>query len=346
MAIILVILYHNFNFIEYFNYGWIGVDLFFVLSGFLITDILLTTLNSGNYFRNFYARRILRIFPLYYLSLILFIFLLPLIPGYPLQMDYYRENSIWFFTYLQNWTLIFDYDGRATALNHYWSLAVEEQFYLVWPFVILFIRKPNRLLIFCLTTLILIIAIRLFIWNEREFFPSWQWLFLFTRIDGILIGSMLAIMHHINPNLLRRYFTGFIIFLTAANYAFYFINRSKNFEYPAWAIAGYTTFSAIFALVAYEVITNGNRLIVGALSLAPLRFIGKYSYGFYIFHWPIFLIAKPYTDRLVANFLTPNSIGFLIFSAILATGLAFVVSVASFHFFEKHFLKLKKYFTR
>src|SRR6476660_8253758 len=83
IAILLVVLYHNFGFNSYFNYGWLGVDLFFVLSGFLITDILLNTMNTKNYFRNFYARRVLRIFPLYYLSLFLFIIILPLFPGYP-----------------------------------------------------------------------------------------------------------------------------------------------------------------------------------------------------------------------------------------------------------------------
>src|SRR5678816_1562893 len=73
IAILLVVFYHNFGFAKYFFFGWLGVDLFFVLSGFLITDILLRTVNKPAYFKNFYAKRVLRIFPLYYLSLIIFL---------------------------------------------------------------------------------------------------------------------------------------------------------------------------------------------------------------------------------------------------------------------------------
>lgn len=289
-------------------------------------------------------RRVLRIFPLYFLSLFLFLLILPSIKNFPLDMSWYQENQVWFWTYLQNWTLIFNYDGKAIALNHYWSLAVEEQFYVLWPFIILFIRRPRALLVFCIVSLLLVILARMFIWQEREHFPSHQWLFLFTRIDGILIGSMLAVMHHMNPNLLRKYFTGLIIFITVANYAFYFINRARDFEYPAWAIAGYTTFSAIFALVAYEVISNGNRFINLVLRNPVLRFLGKYSYGFYIFHWPVYLLVKPYADELSERFLVAGSFGFLLTSALLATLAGLAVSLVSYHGFEKHFLKLKKYF--
>src|SRR5580765_1086061 len=77
LAILLVVFYHNFGFINYSFFGWIGVDLFFVLSGYLITDILLKTVNEPGYLRNFFARRVLRIFPLYYLSLIVFLLILP-----------------------------------------------------------------------------------------------------------------------------------------------------------------------------------------------------------------------------------------------------------------------------
>src|SRR5664279_2619862 len=77
VAILLVIVHHNFGFTNYFFFGWLGVDLFFVLSGFLITTILLNTVGDKNYLRNFYVRRILRIFPLYYASLIICLFIIP-----------------------------------------------------------------------------------------------------------------------------------------------------------------------------------------------------------------------------------------------------------------------------
>lgn len=344
IAILLVVLNHNFSFIPYFNYGWLGVDLFFVLSGFLITDILVNTRNTKNYFKNFYARRMLRIFPLYYLSLLLFLVILPALPSFPLNVRWYQEHQWWFWVYLQNWTLIFQNDYTAVALNHFWSLAVEEQYYLLWPFIIILVKSPRKLLVVCLIALITVIVARLYIWNNREEFASWQWLFLFTRIDGILIGSMLALIYHINKDALRTYTTYLILLLAAFNFLIYFIKQDPGF--PAWAIAGYTTFAAVFALLVHEGAKRDNKVVNIVCGNAVLRFLGKYSYGFYIFHWPIFLLVKPYTDEWTSKMIIPGSYPQLIVSAILATLAGLIVSIISFHLFEKHFLKLKKHFVK
>src|SRR5215208_5513013 len=87
VACLLVVIYHNFGFINrYFFFGWLGLDIFFVLSGFLITDILLNAAGSKNFLRNFYVRRMLRLFPLYYASLIIFLIILPRIPNLPVDL--------------------------------------------------------------------------------------------------------------------------------------------------------------------------------------------------------------------------------------------------------------------
>ena len=344
IAIILVILYHNFNFIQYFNYGWLGVDLFFVLSGFLITNILLNSLTSENYFKNFYARRVLRIFPLYYFSLLLFLFIIPAINPSLLEMSYYKEHQVWFWTYLQNWPLIIKSDESGVALNHYWSLAIEEQYYLLWPLIILLIKKPKRIFILCVLLLIVVIAARFYIWENKESYPAYQRAFLFTRIDGILIGSMLAAIYMINIHLLRKYFTFFLLALTAINYLFYLYKKNQSPDFPVWAIAGFTTFSLIFAIVVYEAVLKENRVVNYTLTNPVLRFLGKYSYGIYIFHWPIFLLVRPYADKLVAEFSSLNDHFAMLLSSLFATLAGLLVSVASYHLFEKHFLKLKKYF--
>ncbi|MDP9229972.1 MAG: acyltransferase [Bacteroidota bacterium] len=341
-AILLVVLYHNFGFIPFLNYGWLGVDLFFVLSGFLITEILLNSRNTKNYFKNFYVRRILRIFPLYYLVLIFFLIIFPVIKNFPLDLRFYTQNQLWYWIYLQNWVFTFNYDGKGAALNHFWSLAVEEQYYLVWPFIVLLIRNAKTLLACCLLTLIIIISARLYIWSNYNEYDTNR-LFLFTRIDGILIGSMLAIVHHINQNLLKKYFTALILLLAAFNFTVYFLKENPDF--PVWAIAGYTTFSAIFAILVYEAVKKENKVINVIFTNPILTLLGKYSYGFYIFHWPVFLLTKPYTDKLTSNFFTPASQTQMIISATIATLAGLIISLLSYHLFEKHFLKLKKSFT-
>src|SRR5690606_28459276 len=116
LAILLVVVYHNFGFINYFFFGWLGVDLFFVLSGFLITDILLRTLGQPNYLRNFYTRRVLRIFPLYYLALIIFLIIIPK-TNLSLDLAYYKENEIWLWTYIQNWLYIFKHPDAYISIK-------------------------------------------------------------------------------------------------------------------------------------------------------------------------------------------------------------------------------------
>jgi peptidoglycan/LPS O-acetylase OafA/YrhL len=342
VAIILVLLYHNFSFIPIFIYGWLGVDLFFVLSGFLITDILLQTRDTQNYFRNFYARRVLRIFPVYYLSLLLFIIILPSFSWFPLDMHYYREQQFWFWTYLQNWTLVFHFDQNANVLTHFWSLALEEQYYLVWPLILLLVRKPRTLITLCLLLLLTVVGARLYVWNHRDLFSTWQWLFLFTRVDGILIGSMLALIYRINSSVLDKYSTHLILFLAGINFLVYFIDKHNYF--PVWAIIGYSTFSVLFALLVYESVRENNKVINVVFTNPALRFFGKYSYGLYIFHWPVFLLIKPHTDEWMAHFFVAGKLSFLVFSALLATLAGLAVSVLSFHLFEKHFLRLKKSF--
>ena len=122
--------------------GWAGVDLFFVLSGFLITSILYDAKGPAlAFFKNFYARRALRIFPVYYVLVVFMLFLLPwIIPGEEAASAKLRDNQLWLWFYLRNIQSLADFQsliGTGHLVGHLWSLAVEEQFYLVWPMVVL-----------------------------------------------------------------------------------------------------------------------------------------------------------------------------------------------------------------
>src|SRR5208337_5027606 len=118
----------------YVGLGWMGVDLFFVISGFLITGILMDTRTAGNYFSGFYARRILRIFPVYYLLLISVIVAETLLNNPRVTNSLPLPADRWlYFCYLMNWLKLWKGQYGENYLGHCWSLAVEEQFYLVWP---------------------------------------------------------------------------------------------------------------------------------------------------------------------------------------------------------------------
>src|SRR6476620_3181673 len=107
LAILLVVGFHNFGYLTLFKFGWLGVDLFFVLSGYLITGILYKSLGTENYLKNFYIKRVLRIFPLYYSILFLTLFVAATFPTLKDNLSYYSKNQWWFWTYLQNWLFAF-----------------------------------------------------------------------------------------------------------------------------------------------------------------------------------------------------------------------------------------------
>jgi peptidoglycan/LPS O-acetylase OafA/YrhL len=344
IAILLVVFFHNFGFINYFFFGWLGVDLFFVLSGFLITDILIRETGSKNYLKSFYTRRVLRIFPIYYLLLIIFLLILPHFISSTVNLEYYTSNQAWLWTYTQNWLYIIKPHAYSNILLHLWSLAVEEQYYLIWPFVILIFRKPKVLLAISLFFLIGIIILRLVLWNKQiEGFQYFSW-FTFSRIDGICIGSALALIKFILPKFITNNTPYIISSVAIFNFVFYFINKNYGFSFPYFPLIGYTTFAIVFAVIVSEAATLNKNFITIPLSFAPLRFIGKISYGFYIYHWPIYVLLFPILLNYLKQSLHINTGSSQFLAAAIATIAGFLISLLSFYFFEMPFLKLKKYF--
>jgi peptidoglycan/LPS O-acetylase OafA/YrhL len=345
IAILLVIFYHNFGFINYFFFGWLGVDLFFVLSGFLITDILLRTSGKPHYLRNFYIRRLLRIAPLFYGSLVVFLFIVPLLKISTVNFSFYREHQAWFWLYIQNWLFISsESTTHTTALHHYWSLAVEEQFYLVWPWLLLVFRKTKVQILVIATLLVAILVARTLIWNYQLRDFNYFGFYTFTRADGLFIGSLLAVLYNRYPQQLMKYSTAVVFSLAALNFIFFFVNREYEFRFPYLAIVGYTTFAVMFALLIQEAIQGQNTWMKKFLTLQPLRFFGKYSYGLYIWHWPIYLLFHKPVMQFLAGYVSTKDKS-EIAAACLLTALAVPVSVASYHLYELPFLKLKKAFS-
>ena len=314
------------------------MDLFFVLSGFLITDILLKTVNRPGYLRNFYIRRILRIFPLYYLFVFLSLFVIPRLSPH-FDIKYYADNQAWIWTYMQNWLYIFHGHDGTNALHHLWSLAVEEQFYLIWPFIILLIRKPSWLLAFMAILLVAVVGFRLWIWLNQVADLAYFNLYTFSRIDGICIGCMIALLQRVDPGFLKRFTPWIVLFFAVMNFAFFFVNRRHDFGFPYLALAGYTTFAMIFGLLVNDAV-HGDTPVIGKIFSFPLlRFFGKISYGFYMFHWPIYLLLTPWLYAQLSGHLTGHSLGIAV--SVITTGAAILLSWLSFRYYESYFLKLK-----
>jgi peptidoglycan/LPS O-acetylase OafA/YrhL len=167
-------------------------------------------------------------------------------------------------------------------------------------------------------------------------------LYTFSRIDGICIGSLLAVLRVVNYKAVNRYFTFIVLGLAALNFVFYFFNRQNQFSYPYLAIAGYTTFATLFGLLVNEGVEKGDTFINKLLSFQLLRFFGMISYSLYVFHWPLYLMVAPalsgWSDRNI-SFIDPS-----VFVSVAATALSVFLAWLSFHVFEKRFLVIKKRF--
>jgi peptidoglycan/LPS O-acetylase OafA/YrhL len=340
---LLVVTYHNFPFIhEYLFFGWLAMDIFFVLSGFLITDILLNTFGEKNYLKNFYVRRLLRVFPLYYTSLVVFLLILPHINGLPVRLDYFVDNQVYFWTFTQNWLMIFFPGQNQYALNHLWSMAVEEQFYLLWPLVVATVRKPKILFGMLAVLLLGVIVLRFWLWVNKIEGLAYYNLYTFTRIDGICVGCMVALLQKINRNFLQRYMALIVFGFAAFNFIFYLVNLQYNDSFPYLALVGFSTFSMIFGLLVYDIVNVQTKIWDRIFNIEVLKFLGRISYGTYIFHWPLYLILHPFLMKWAKQFMLPVSAQF--FTSISATILAYSLGYLSYRYFELRFLKLKKHF--
>ncbi|HEX2533098.1 MAG TPA: acyltransferase family protein, partial [Chitinophagaceae bacterium] len=185
-------------------------------------------------------------------------------------------------------------------------------------------------------------SFRVWIWMQQVEGLAYYNLYLFTRIDGICIGCMVALMQKINPRFIGKYTAPIVLVFAAINFIFYFINQRHANSFPYLGLVGFSTFSMIFGLLVYDMVNHGNSFFSRMFDFEFLKFIGRISYGTYIFHWPLYLLLNPMLSRLLTPVLTglPN----LFLSSSIITVLAYTVGYFSFRYFETPFLNLKKYF--
>lgn len=346
IAIIFVCFYHNFQFLQVFNFGWTGVDLFFVLSGFLITDILMSSFNGKHFFRNFYIRRFLRIFPLYYGTLILFLIISPyFFSKHNINVyNYYNDNQFWFWTHLQNWLFVKKGLNSSPFLTHFWSLAVEEQFYLFWPLIVYFLKENKKIKTFIIVLIFLALSLRIYTWaiSPADFVK--YYCNTLTRMDSILVGCFLSIFikeGHILSNKRLKLILSTCLFYILVGF---FFGKTMNITNPYFSTFGYTVFSILFATLLYIFIKKDFQVFRYMKKSILLNYIGKISYGIYVFHIPIYLVISSILMNILHSHLKMNTLQALLSIATISLLLTLLASSLSFYLFERPILNLKRYF--
>jgi peptidoglycan/LPS O-acetylase OafA/YrhL len=325
--------------------GWIGVDLFFVLSGFLITSKLIAARRDSHRFRDFYARRALRIFPLYYGVLLLIILIVPLvsrsIPVDPLP----RQLPFWlYYTNFVRAPLAIE---RYVTIWHFWSLAVEEQFYLLWPAAVFLLsnRAGIRLCLgITLASPILRLALAM---HGASWITTYAW--TPSRAEGLALGALIAFAYA------ERWERRRLVAIAAIGFAF----SVPLLAWAAWRdLAGWveTTITSTIGIVVRTALPAAAAwfsvsLLITALECRPIsrllsgriqEAVARYSYGLYVFHYMLYLPLCALLLPHLAGW-SPNAAATLFF--VIATALAMLLAIVSYHTLEVFFLSLKSRLT-
>ena len=313
--------------------GWMGVDVFFTLSGYLITSILYEQRSERQYLRNFYMRRVLRLFPLYYS-----VFLLALALTSLLHIQW-RAGHIAFLLYGAN--LVLPVDGRLNwlgpfSLAHLWSLAVEEQFYLIWPWLVGSLLRKETLRRICVVGIVAAPLLRLALLHAGVG-PWWIYQSLPTRMDSLLMGALLALVRL--PSLQVARMGGAVALLVFALVAWE--GHSAFFLARPMQGIGYSAAACVAASILVLSL-NPSTLLHRICSWRVLRFYGRYSYGIYLWH---FLFLKQFgalTNWVERQVMSPLFAGLLGFALILLCST--VVAMVSYRLIERPFLRAKLLF--
>jgi peptidoglycan/LPS O-acetylase OafA/YrhL len=342
-------------------WGWAGVDIFFVLSGFLITGILFDSRDQPRRIRNFYLRRTLRIFPLYYGVILLLVLLWPIFrwewnwhwllwPAY--LGNFIRGSSV--STPRSPLQMLADaqplsrtFPSIQLFLGHYWSLCVEEQFYLVWPWVVFRLRDRRKLLAVCVAC-VAVCPIARVVGSHTlpRFMLDQEVLYRWTpfRIDALLLGGLIALVRR-GPSPRRLLIAARIGFAVLSGILLLWLalnpaarHGGLGYVYPAWELTWGLSFIDLFAACVIIMALESGSIAFRLLNLRPLRWLGRISYGAYVFH--------DLLDLEILDFVKRHTGHYRLSSTGLALAITLVLAWASFRWFETPFLRLKDRLTQ
>jgi peptidoglycan/LPS O-acetylase OafA/YrhL len=255
---------------------------------------------------------------------------------------FYQEHWWQFFIFIQNWVFIFDNPQSALHLNHLWSIAIEEQFYMIFPFLVFIIRKRRSLIILGFAILALSLSSRCiyYFWSLPSNEIAKVNCNTFFRLDTLMIGLLLYLLFQSNyissksNNIIRSIAWSAIIILISG-IIFY---GSTKISSPFLLTLGFTLIAMMYGFLTYSTILKRNALLNNITSNLFLRVTGKISYGMYIIHWPIFLAGFSILHKLNINI---GESGILLLNAAICIPVTYGLSYISFKYFESYFLSKK-----
>ena len=322
------------------DFGWTGVDLFFVLSGFLITGKLLAARGDEHRFRDFYTRRSLRIFPLYYAALAFVLIILPLANAKVHMAPI--ESQLPYWLYYSNFVKPPLETDALVRIGHFWSLAIEEQFYLVWPTVI-FLTSSRRARMICIAIVLAAPLIRYALASTGgSELATYGW--TPSHADGLAVGAFLALVYA--DEQLRKHALRWSIVAAAlsaplllwATWRGKITVVNKSLATPEAILLRTLLISAASLLYgAFLVMALEVRALGKVLSGTIMRLLARYSYGMYVFHFMLY----PWVDK---TFAFPRNNGGALLFFVVASAISIALAVVSYHAFEAPFIALKSRF--
>ncbi len=324
--------------------GWSGVDLFFVISGFLITGILCDAKGGDRYFRNFYARRILRIFPLYYGFLFFLFVILPLLAPLGDEFSSLLKDKLWYWTYLVNVLIALKGWPPVRDIEHFWSLAVEEQFYLVWPWIVLILTR-RALMRTCLAIAAGSLGVRVALRAMAQ--PLAAYVLTPSRMDALALGGLLALIAR-EPGGLSRLakWARPAVVSSAVFLGMIFLWRhGLTFRHAVVQTIGFTLLAILYGGILAVAVASPPDTVAGRLFADRfLSFLGRYSYAVYVFHLPvIFYMGRFFNAGGIPRLAGSQLPGQLLFTT-SAASVSLAAALVSWHLYEAQFLKLKALF--
>lgn len=347
LAIILVFCFHYFDFFPIFRMGWIGIELFFVLSGYLISSRLIPYLNKPGLLKKFFTNRALRILPLYFGFLLVFFgcWFLFTTGSTRAQFTFYSQHGWQFFFFIQNWVYIADPPASANHLQHFWSLAVEEQFYLVYPFMLILFFNAKYFTRSLIILIVLICLSRHLYFMDRingENYTNAFYNSIF-RFDSFLCGVLAYSLKNIVINY-KRWIIHFVFITTTLVIAYGLLAHPDIAgQHIYFNLGARTAIPVWFACLLLYCINEKNFVIKKIFEKNWITYIGKISYSLYVIHWPLLIITYAVVNRLTSNFGWASNPTTTYWVTVITAGISsFLLSHLSYKYYESYFLKWKK----